>query len=50
MVMITDKVVAVIGLLYVWDVNSGEVETYSIWQDRLSFLIPTIEVGSGFVD
>jgi hypothetical protein len=50
MVMMIDRVVTVIGLLYVWDVDSGEVETYSIWQDRLSFLIPRIEVGSGFAD
>jgi hypothetical protein len=33
----------VIGLLYFWDVSRGEVETYSIWQDRL-------EVGHGFAD
>ena len=50
MMMMTDRVVAVIGLLYVWDVDSGEVETYFIWQDRLYFLILRIEVGSGFAD
>jgi hypothetical protein len=50
MMMMIDTVVTVIGLLYFWDVSRGEVETYSIWWDRLSFLIPRIEVGSGFAD
>jgi hypothetical protein len=31
------------GLLYFWDVSRGEVETYSIWQDKL-------EVGLGLAD
>jgi hypothetical protein len=39
--MMVDRAVTVIGLLYFWDVSRGEVETYSIWQDRL-------EAGHGF--
>jgi hypothetical protein len=39
--MMVDRVVTVIGPLYFWDVSRGEVETYSIWQERL-------EVGRGF--
>jgi hypothetical protein len=50
MTMKINKVVTVIGLLYFWDVSRGEVETYSIWQDRLSFLKPRIEAGNGFAD
>jgi hypothetical protein len=46
--MMIDRVMTVIGLLYFWDVSGGEVETYSIWQDRLYFLIPRIKVGHGF--
>jgi hypothetical protein len=50
MMMMIDRVVTVIGLLDFWDVSRGEVETYSIWKDRLSFLIPRIEADSGFAD
>jgi hypothetical protein len=39
--MMINRAMTVIGLLYFWDVSRGEVETYSIWQDRL-------EVGHGF--
>jgi len=48
MVMMIDRFVTVIVLLYVLFVDSGEVETYFIWQDRLPFLIPRIQDGSGF--
>jgi hypothetical protein len=41
--MMIDKVMIVIGLLYFWDVNRGEVKTYSIWKDRL-------EANHGFAD
>jgi len=40
--MMRKRVVTVIGLLYFWDFEIGEVETFSIWQGRL-------EVGHGFV-
>jgi hypothetical protein len=33
--MMVDRAVTVIGPLYFWDVSREEVETYSIWQDRL---------------
>jgi hypothetical protein len=48
--MMIDRVVTVIDLLDFWDDNRGEVETYSIWKDIPSFLIPMIEVGSGFAN
>jgi hypothetical protein len=50
MMMIIDRVVTMIGLLDFWDNSRGEVETYSIWQDRSSFSIPKIEAGSGFAE
>jgi hypothetical protein len=43
---LSDKLIqmkmTMIGLLYFWGVRRGEVETYSIWQDKL-------EDGHGFV-
>jgi hypothetical protein len=33
--MMVNKIVTVISLLDFWDVSRGEVETYSIGQDRL---------------
>jgi hypothetical protein len=39
--MMSDRVVTMMGLLYFWDVRRGEVETFSIWQGRL-------EAGHGF--
>jgi hypothetical protein len=38
------------GLLHYWDSMRGDVETYSIWRDKFSLLIPRIGSGSGFVD
>ena len=40
MMMMIDRVVTVIGLLGFWDDSRGEVETYSIWNDRLFFQYP----------
>lgn len=46
--MMTNRVVTMIGLLYFWDANRGEIETYSKWRDKPSFQTPRIEVVSGF--
>jgi hypothetical protein len=40
--MMSDRVVIVIGLLYFWDFKRGEVETFYIWKGKL-------EAGHGFV-
>jgi hypothetical protein len=50
MMMRIDIVMNVMGLLYFWYVSRGEVDTYSIWKDIISFLIPKIEAGSGFAN
>jgi hypothetical protein len=35
MMMMIEKVVTMIGLLYFWDVSRGNVKSYYIWKDRL---------------
>jgi hypothetical protein len=37
MMMMIDKVMIVISLLYFWDFGRGEGKNYSIWQDKLDF-------------
>ena len=44
---VTDRVVAVIGLIYFWDASGGEVETSSSWRSRLYFLLFVMESDSG---
>jgi hypothetical protein len=39
--MMIDREVVVTGMFFFWGFRRSEVETYSIWQDRL-------EVGHGF--
>jgi hypothetical protein len=45
-----NRVVAVIGLFHFWNVMRGDAETYSIWWGKFIFPIPRIDSGSGFVD
>jgi hypothetical protein len=33
--MMINRAMTMIGLLYFWDVNRGEVENYFIWKERL---------------
>jgi hypothetical protein len=42
--------VTMIGLFHFWNVMRGDAETYSIWRNIFSFMIPRIESGSGFAD
>jgi hypothetical protein len=48
MAMMIDRFVVMIGMFYFWYVDTWEVDNYSIWKDRLSFLIFVIEVGNEF--
>jgi hypothetical protein len=50
LLVMIDRFSTMICLLYFWDSNRGEVETYSRRWDKPSFHTPRIEDGSGFAD